>query len=110
MKPRASFLAPDTLPPPPHWSASAACKEAGSTEVFYPGSANAGVNSSYAKTFCARCPVQPECLTHALTKREEYGVWGGLDELERRALFRDARRAARDRLAQETQADASAPA
>jgi WhiB family redox-sensing transcriptional regulator len=44
-----------------------------------------------AKTICAGCPVQTECLDFALYNREPYGIWGGLNELERRRLL--ARRA-----------------
>lgn len=39
-----------------------------------------------AKAVCRRCPVQWACLRHALDVREPYGVWGGLDETERREL------------------------
>ena len=41
---------------------------------------------SEAKALCSRCPVTQACLTWAITMGEEYGVWGGLDERERRAL------------------------
>lgn len=47
-----------------------------------------------AKSFCARCPVQQECLNFALRVRDPHGVWGGLNEMERRVLLREhARRA-----------------
>ncbi len=39
-----------------------------------------------AKAVCARCPVREACLIHALVAGEDYGVWGGLDELERKAV------------------------
>ena len=45
-----------------------------------------------AKLVCAGCCVRRECLQHAIDAREQYGIWGGLTELERRAR---ARRAAR---------------
>ncbi|MFD3844787.1 WhiB family transcriptional regulator [Streptomyces microflavus] len=102
-RPRPSHLAPDTLPPPRHWSVNAACKEE-ETEIFYPGPSNPGVNSAYAKTFCARCPVRAQCLEEALARREEYGVWGGLDEKERGALFRNARLAAQEQRRKEKEA------
>lgn len=50
-----------------------------------------------AKQVCATCPVIAECLRHALTVREPYGVWGGLTETERDATYADyqpSRRAA----------------
>ncbi|MDX5568457.1 WhiB family transcriptional regulator [Streptomyces sp. ID05-04B] len=45
-----------------------------------------------AKSICAGCPVRPACLAWALDAGEEYGVWGGKSEAERRAILR--RRAA----------------
>ncbi|QBI56868.1 WhiB family transcriptional regulator [Streptomonospora litoralis] len=41
-----------------------------------------------AKQICAGCPVRQECLEHALTVPERHGVWGGLDEDERRKVRR----------------------
>jgi WhiB family redox-sensing transcriptional regulator len=45
-----------------------------------------------AKQVCAACPVRQECLDYALRMREPFGIWGGLNEAERRTLV-DARRA-----------------
>ncbi|MFE5871602.1 WhiB family transcriptional regulator [Streptomyces roseifaciens] len=39
-----------------------------------------------AKRLCQLCPVRPECLDWALKTGEWHGVWGGLDEDERRDL------------------------
>jgi WhiB family redox-sensing transcriptional regulator len=41
-----------------------------------------------AKSFCARCPVREACLEYALETRDPHGVWGGLNEMERRAEVR----------------------
>jgi WhiB family redox-sensing transcriptional regulator len=41
-----------------------------------------------AKAICDRCPVQALCLEYALKIRESHGIWGGLNELERRQLLR----------------------
>jgi len=41
---------------------------------------------SEAKAICAVCPVTEECIEYALRTREEHGVWGGLNETQRRAL------------------------
>lgn len=44
-----------------------------------------------AKTICAECKVRRACLAFALETREPHGIWGGLNELERRhALARKA--------------------
>jgi WhiB family transcriptional regulator, redox-sensing transcriptional regulator len=36
----------------------------------------------------AGCPVRQQCLEGALDRREEYGVFGGLDPRERKALLK----------------------
>jgi WhiB family redox-sensing transcriptional regulator len=45
-----------------------------------------------AKSICARCPVRVECLDYAIRTREPHGIWGGLNELERRILLRHRER------------------
>jgi WhiB family redox-sensing transcriptional regulator len=47
-----------------------------------------------AKRVCGGCPVREACRGYALENEEEYGVWGGLSEAERKRLI-DARRRAR---------------
>ena len=42
---------------------------------------------SRAKAVCRTCPVRAECLEFALHIREPYGIWGGLNEVERRELL-----------------------
>jgi hypothetical protein len=44
-----------------------------------------------AKAVCARCPGQRPCLAYALATRQEFGIWGGRDENERRLLHRQWR-------------------
>ena len=41
-----------------------------------------------AKSVCGGCPVRDLCLAYAVDNRITDGVWGGLSELERRALRR----------------------
>ena len=40
-----------------------------------------------AKDICASCAVQPDCLQYALDIGEQHGIWGGLNEIERRDLL-----------------------
>lgn len=92
---RPSRYAPTTLPRRRHWTDDAACATE-DTDKFFPTSRQgvpAGVAARDAKAICARCPVREVCLTHALTRREDYGVWGGLDETERAELRRETQRA-----------------
>lgn len=48
-----------------------------------------------AKAICAECPLKASCLQGALERGEQYGVWGGTDEAERRSMKRRASRARR---------------
>lgn len=41
-----------------------------------------------AKAICQVCEVKRECLEYALATREPYGIWGGLNEVERKQLLR----------------------
>jgi WhiB family redox-sensing transcriptional regulator len=77
------------------WRAHAACREV-DPEVFFPvgvtGPAVAAIAA--AKAICEDCAARPECLEFAVTTNQEYGIWGGTSEEERRDIRR-ARRAAR---------------
>ena len=42
-----------------------------------------------AKWICGRCQVKTDCLSEALASNEATGIWGGLNEVERRALSLD---------------------
>ncbi len=44
-----------------------------------------------AKAICSRCDVASKCLAFALDTRIEFGVWGGLNGKERRAMMRTGR-------------------
>jgi WhiB family redox-sensing transcriptional regulator len=44
-----------------------------------------------AKAVCARCSVREVCLEWALSTCQDAGVWGGLDEEERRVIRRARR-------------------
>lgn len=65
------------------WAARAACRGGAPDELFARGAAQQS-----AKAICYGCPVVAECLADALDNRNEYGVWGGMTERERRALLR----------------------
>jgi WhiB family transcriptional regulator, redox-sensing transcriptional regulator len=77
------------------WRESAACRDA-DTELFFPiGSTGPAVAEiSRAKAICAGCPVRQACLTYALATNQAYGIWGGYDENERRAMRRRQQRRA----------------
>ena len=41
-----------------------------------------------AKEVCGECPVNTQCLDYALETNQDAGIWGGLDEEERRNIRR----------------------
>jgi WhiB family transcriptional regulator, redox-sensing transcriptional regulator len=71
------------------WRHRAACRDE-DPELFFPigttGPALLQVDD--AKAVCRRCEAVDECLSWALDAGQDAGVWGGLDEDERRALKR----------------------
>lgn len=74
----------------------AACRGSALDVFFHPdrerGDAREAREAT-AKAICATCPVVAECLDHALSVREPYGVWGGMTEHERAELLTRRRRA-----------------
>lgn len=40
-----------------------------------------------AKEICGTCSVREPCLDYAVSIREPHGIWGGLNESERKALL-----------------------
>ncbi|HET6875475.1 MAG TPA: WhiB family transcriptional regulator [Acidimicrobiales bacterium] len=72
------------------WQEKAACRGP-HTGLFFPPSHferkdDKEARESQAKSICATCPVRKPCLAYALRIREPHGIWGGLNEVERRAL------------------------
>lgn len=79
--------APDSLTPRDNWRTRAECAPWNAT-LFHPEHTGTGPYfAQEAKSLCARCQVQPQCLAFALDTREPFGVWGGLDERERQQLL-----------------------
>jgi WhiB family redox-sensing transcriptional regulator len=74
------------------WQEAAACRQA-DPELFFPiGTAGAAAAEiQRAKAICARCPVRRPCLAYALATGQDFGIWGGHDENERRLLHRQWR-------------------
>ena len=73
------------------WSKQAACLSA-EPELFFPVGTSGGAldDVTAAKAVCARCTVIEDCRGYALRTRQPFGVWGGLDEDERRAIWAGA--------------------
>ena len=72
------------------WQLVSACREADPDLFFHPEGERgpSRVNrETAAKKVCADCPVLRQCRAHALAVREPYGVWGGLSEEDREAMY-----------------------
>ena len=83
------------------WRAAAACRDK-DPDLFFPGGGTAAAYQQIeeAKAVCYSCKVSDACLKCALSTNQDYGVWGGLSEDERRALKRRAMRVRRSQAAQ----------
>ena len=72
------------------WQRRAACRGPESSLFFPPSRAETrserDAREDRAKAICSMCPVTAECLDYALQIREPLGIWGGLNEVERRNL------------------------
>ena len=70
------------------WQSQAACRGADVNLFFTPAHLESKeereVREAQAKSVCAICPVRAQCLEFALETREPHGIWGGLNEIERR--------------------------
>lgn len=73
------------------WQMKAACRGPQASMFFPPPRAERKdeklEREQRAKGICAGCSVRRECLEYALEIREPHGIWGGLNEAERRELL-----------------------
>ena len=73
------------------WQRRAACRGPESVLFFPPtlpetrGERDA--REARAKPICDACEVRGECLDYSLRIREPHGIWGGLNESERRLVL-----------------------
>jgi WhiB family redox-sensing transcriptional regulator len=70
------------------WQRFAACKGP-YAELFFPPSLperkeDKLMREANAKAICGDCRVRRECLDYAIDIQEPHGIWGGLNETERR--------------------------
>lgn len=62
------------------WQDYSACDEE-TNHLFF---SNTRADIRAAKIICSQCVVLPECLEYAFNTNQDIGVWGGLDDIERR--------------------------
>lgn len=73
------------------WRDQALCRRTPDADTnFFPVGTTAPFRAVTERTkeFCGRCPVRLACAEWALTQNAEFGIWGGLDEFERRSIRR----------------------
>ena len=73
------------------WQIKAACRGP-QAAVFFPPSHFERKDEKLqreerAKAICAECAVRQPCLQYAVDIREPHGIWGGLNEVERKHLL-----------------------
>ena len=73
------------------WQVKAACRGP-QAAVFFPPPVFERKDEkidreSRAKEICRSCAVRKDCLDYALSIREPHGIWGGLNEVERKNLM-----------------------
>lgn len=66
------------------WPGTPRCIDA-DPDMFFP---DKGGSTHEAKQLCAVCPVREPCLTYAVENDQDWGIWGGLSNNERRAYAR----------------------
>ncbi|MFG2617763.1 WhiB family transcriptional regulator [Streptomyces sp. NPDC048507] len=82
--------APNTAQPARDWTADALCRGINAPEVFFPKGAGASdpQHIGRVKALCNPCPVRMTCALTALRNRCDWGIWGALDENQRRRILR----------------------
>jgi len=74
----------------PNWRTRALCRDFVDDSVWCPEEPG---QSRFAKAICngnlggPACPVRDQCLASALSRKEKFGVWGGMDQWERARLL-----------------------
>ena len=73
------------------WQLRAACRGPQAV-VFFPPSHferkdERTERETRAKSICSTCSVCKPCLEYALRIREPHGIWGGLNENERKSIL-----------------------
>lgn len=73
-----------------NWQDAGACRDLDLAIFFHPQNERGAARirrDRDAKRVCAGCTVRPDCADYAVRAREPYGVWGGLSEDEREAIY-----------------------
>jgi WhiB family redox-sensing transcriptional regulator len=73
------------------WQARAACRGPQAIVFFPPSHVERKEErlsrERSAKSICRTCAVRQDCLDYAIRIRETHGIWGGLNEGERKQIL-----------------------
>lgn len=73
------------------WQARAACRGPHAATFFPPTHPERKEEKldreARAKAICSTCAVRRPCLEYAIRIREPHGIWGGLNEAERKQVI-----------------------
>ncbi len=73
------------------WQLKAACRGPQSAAFFPPAQVERKeeklARERRAKSICSNCLVRRDCLDYAIRIRETHGIWGGLNEVERKQIL-----------------------
>jgi WhiB family redox-sensing transcriptional regulator len=73
------------------WQVRAACRGPQAVVFFPPSYVERKderlLREREAKSICHSCSVRDDCLEYALRIKEPHGIWGGLNESERKHLL-----------------------
>jgi WhiB family redox-sensing transcriptional regulator len=74
------------------WRAGAECQSDNATHFYAPShferKPEKDQREGAARALCRMCKVKDQCLAYSLQVAENHGIWGGLNELERKRLLR----------------------
>lgn len=74
------------------WRVAALCRGDDAVHFFAPNhmerKEEKDLREGQARAICGKCKVRDICLDYALSVGETHGIWGGLNELQRRRLVR----------------------
>jgi len=77
------------------WRAGAECQTENATYFYAPShferKPEKDLREGTARALCRRCKVKQACLDYSIEVEEGHGIWGGLNELERKRLLRRMR-------------------
>jgi WhiB family redox-sensing transcriptional regulator len=77
------------------WRAGAECQTDNATYFYAPShferKPEKDLREGIARSLCRRCKVREQCLNYSIAVAESHGIWGGLNELERKRLLRSMR-------------------